>query len=819
MQTNTQPEFSKNQPTLNRHAEKINRVLFSLADAVNTTLNLNELYTTIHTALGNILDVTNFFIAIVDAQKRTLYFPYYVDTIDEDFSPINDFDTSSSLTGLVVLEKKPILLRHDQLKKREKKSGVWGPVPLAWMGVPLLIRDKVIGVIAVQSYIDPDIYSEEDLEILFAVSHQTAVAIDRKRSLEELHKSEERRDFALKATGSGIWDWNIETDEIYLDPNHYTMAGYEPEEYPSTTSEWKKRVHADDLPGVVDLLRQTTSGQQQQYKASYRYLKKNGDWMWILSQGKIVSWDNNNSPQRFIGTHTDITQQKQADQKLQKSEETYRNIFHNAQIGLFRMRQHDLKLTECNEAMAAMLGYADRKDCIAGFSAPDAFASHKNLREVLRQIRKDGEVKNNISQFYRKDGSLAWLRTSVKVYEKENYLEGVVEDITQFTEAEEEKKRLQEQLVRSKKMEALGLLAGSVAHDLNNILSGIVSYPELLLLKLEKDSELIQPIQAIRDSGNRAATVVNDLLTIARGAASIKEVRNLNSLIQQYVSSPECMQYKKKYPNIIIRLKLDADSCNIFCSPVHVSKSLMNLVINGIEAVNQQGTITISTTHQHSSKLHHPDKSVALVVHDDGPGIDQKDLPRIFEPFYTQKIMGKSGTGLGLTVVWNTMDDHNGEVSVTSDSSGTTFTLLFPTTSNLLSDKEETFEIDHLKGNQETILIIDDEPQLREIARQQLTLLGYTCITVESGEAAIDYLKENTVDVMLLDMLMEPGLNGRETYEEVSRFHPGQKAIIASGYSESKEVELALQKGVGEFVKKPYSLRQLGTAIKKILQA
>jgi PAS domain S-box-containing protein len=174
------------------HAEQINRVLFAIADAVNTTEDLDELYKTLRHILGSIIDVTNFFIAIVDRRQRTLYFPYHVDTVDDNYPSITDFDTSSSLTGLLVEERRPILLRTEALRKRAGRGGLRGAFPLVWMGCPLLIRDEAIGVVAVQSYTDADIYDEADLQILTAVSHQIAVAIDRKRYLDRLQKSEEQ---------------------------------------------------------------------------------------------------------------------------------------------------------------------------------------------------------------------------------------------------------------------------------------------------------------------------------------------------------------------------------------------------------------------------------------------------------------------------------------------------------------------------------------------------------------------------------------------------------------------------------------------------
>jgi len=536
--------------------------------------------------------------------------------------------------------------------------------------------------------------------------------------------------------------------------------------------------------------------------------------MWVLSQGKIVSWTDPGSPSRFTGTHTDITKQKEAEEKLKKSERIYRNIFLNAQIGLFRIQLDTLRLIECNDAIANMLGYNSRKECLENFSAPQSFASQSDLRRFLKTMRKHGHVRNDVSQFLRKDGSRVWLRTTARVIAKENYLEGVVEDITDYRKAETEKNILKEKLERSKKMEALGLLAGSVAHDLNNILAGIINYPELMLLQLESDSNFIRPLQAIQDSGRRAATVVDDLLTIARGAASIKEVQCLHSIIEDYSSSPEFLQHRAAHPGITIVFQLEAHKSTILCSPVHITKSLMNVVNNSIEAMESSGTLTISTT----NRVDESDDVIALKIHDTGSGVTPEDLKHIFEPFYTKKIMGKSGTGLGLTVVWNTMEDHGGEVLAESSSEGTTFTLVFPLSRLSVKSSPQSFDIQKLMGNGQKILIVDDELHLRDIAQKLLESLNYSCVAVGSGEEAITYLKDDHVDLVLLDMLMEPGINGRQTYEEIIRSHPGQKAVLASGYSNSREVERAIELGIGAFVKKPYSLQQLGRVIQEQLK-
>lgn len=249
----------------------------------------------------------------------------------------------------------------------------------------------------------------------------------------------------------------------------------------------------------------------------------------------------------------------------------------------------------------------------------------------------------------------------------------------------------------------------------------------------------------------------------------------------------------------------------------------MNLVINAAEAIGEQGTILISTHNQivdeTSNEISELEKGeyVVFSIKDNGHGISEKELEHIFEPFYTKKVMGRSGTGLGLAVVWNTMEDHNGKVFVESSDAGTRFQLYFPVTQEQRFVQTVAESPENLRGNNEKILVVDDEPQLREIATDILANYGYQVEAVNSGEMAIDFVKSTPVDLILLDMLMEPGINGRRTYEEIIKLYPGQKAIIVSGFSESADVKAAIKQGAGGFIKKPYTMEELGLAIKKIL--
>lgn len=398
-------------------------------------------------------------------------------------------------------------------------------------------------------------------------------------------------------------------------------------------------------------------------------------------------------------------------------------------------------------------------------------------------------------------------------------------DITGRIAAEKQQVAMNERLQKAEKMESIGLMAGGVAHDLNNILSGITGYPELLLLQLPEDSELRKPIEEIQKSGQRATAVVADLLTVARGVASTRKPTNLNSLIEEYLKSPEYRHLLSHYPQIECHAELGVGLPNISCSPVHVQKCIMNMTMNAMEAIDGRGNVILSTSTFIADKIwaeKHGLKQaeyVVLSISDTGGGITEEDQKNIFEPFYSRKVMGRSGTGLGLTVVWNTMKEHEGTVTVSSDEKGSTFTLYFPATRDAVV--QATLVEEKVKGTEkkETVLVVDDEFQLRDVASRMLKTLGYKVECVCSGEEAVAYLQKNKVDLVLLDMMMEPGINGRQTYEQIVKLYPGQKAIVVSGYAESDEVKITLGLGAGGFIKKPYSMSELNGVVNKVLNA
>jgi len=407
------------------------------------------------------------------------------------------------------------------------------------------------------------------------------------------------------------------------------------------------------------------------------------------------------------------------------------------------------------------------------------------------------------------------VRTEKTLQDYQNHLEELVQKRTA------DLKLAMVKLQQAEKMEAIGLLAGGVAHDLNNILAGLVGYPELLLFRIPEESPLRDIVLTINESGKKAAAVVEDLLTMARRGVITEEVINLNTVISEYFKSPEFEKLQSFHPHVDIESNLQDNLLNIIGSPVHLSKCVMNLVSNAVEAMPDGGKIMISTQTRYVDKpiiayerIEEGDY-VVFTVSDTGVGISSEDIKKIFEPFYTKKVMGRSGTGLGMSVVWTTLKDYKGCIDIQSAlGKGTTFILYFPVTRRDLIKKRSAVPVEEYKGHGESILIVDDVQEQLDVANMILTTLGYSVSTVSCGEEAVEHIKNNAVDLVVLDMVMSPGMDGLETYRRILELHPHQKAIISSGYSETEDITKCLELGAGQYIKKPYTLENFGIAVR-----
>lgn len=385
---------------------------------------------------------------------------------------------------------------------------------------------------------------------------------------------------------------------------------------------------------------------------------------------------------------------------------------------------------------------------------------------------------------------------------------------------------MDERLRQAEKMQAIGTLAGGVAHDLNNMMGVVLGYTELLLPRLDETSPWRDNLISIQNAGRRAAAVVQDLLTLTRRGVYRAKVLNPNAIVSDFLNSPEFKALTARHPAVKIRTKLEPDVLNLSGSAVHLGKVLFNLVCNACEAMPKGGIVTIGTANRYLDQpLEGVDRIpegeyVILTVSDNGEGISPEDLGRIFEPFYTKKAMGKSGTGLGLAVVWGTVKDHDGYIDIASKlGEGSTFQLFFPVSrEKTVPGKQAASSISEYIGNGESILVVDDVEDQRELAADMLRMLNYRVRCAAGGEEATAYLRENSVDLLILDMIMEPGMDGLDTYREILKINPKQKAIIVSGYSESDRVRAAQALGAGAYIRKPYRIEKLGATVKEELK-
>jgi len=639
---------------------------------------------------------------------------------------------------------------------------------------------------------------------------------ERKLAQESLLKSEERFRIVSEITSDFSYSFRVDSDKNlvleWMTEAVIRVTGLDGTAL-SSIDGWRKIIYPADKSIKNNHLKTLLSGQSS--TAEYRILSKTGEVRWLLDHGYPLIDDSSKSVRQIYGAVQDITQRKQAVAALRESEEKYRLLIDNADNAIFIAQDEIMKfpnpktleLFGCSEAYLLKTPFIE---FIHPEDSSTVISSHRS------RLKGGNPLSTYSFRVINKHGDEIWtqLNTTLITWEGRPATLNFLRDIT-------EQKGLEFRLQQAQKMEAIGTLAGGVAHDLNNILSGIVSYPELLLLDLPEDSSLREPIETIQESGQKAAAIVQDLLTLARRGVSISEVVNLNQIISQYLISPEHKKMLSYHPKVEINTRLETDLYDILGSSIHLSKTIMNLVSNSAEAMPDGGSVIISTDFRYIEKsvigfeTIEDGEYAILTVSDKGTGISSAEIGKIFEPFYTKKVMGRSGTGLGMAVVWGTVKDHKGFIDVQSSlGKGTTFTIYFPITRKEMEAHKDAIKIEDYMGNGESILVVDDVQSQREIATSMLNKIGYNAESVASGEEAIDYLKGKPIDLLLLDMIMDPGINGLETFERIRRINPEQKAVIASGFSDPAQVKEAKRIGARAYLKKPYLLEHIGLAVR-----
>jgi PAS domain S-box-containing protein len=512
--------------------------------------------------------------------------------------------------------------------------------------------------------------------------------------------------------------------------------------------------------------------------------------------------------------------------ELRIAEEQYRSIFEGAVEGIFQVSP-DETLLKANPSFVRILGYEP-------LPQPDAYPADifrksfvdPRQRQLFRGLMTNGtKVSGFHVQLYRKDGSVIWASLYARPVLNEDgnlqRIEGILHDITERKKAEQERVRLEQQLVQAQKMESIGRLAGGVAHDFNNMLTVILGYAELLRLTLPEDSPFLKNIVEIERAAGRSRDITRQLLAFSRKQVIAPKSTNLNKLI---ISIQQTL-VRLIGEDIELRFLPEEKLWNVKIDSAQFDQILVNLAANARDAMPDGGKLTIASKNVTLDEAYcgkntgyTPGQYVLMEVSDNGTGMDSATLEHLFEPFFTTKEVDK-GTGLGLATVYGIVKQNAGFINVYSEpGEGTTFRIYIPRDVSTEKDERKTPEAPLLTGSG-TILLVEDDKMVRELTRTMLAELGYTVLTADTPQAALTLSKEksNAIDLLITDVVM-PGMKGPELRERIADMHPGIKVLFMSGYAENIIIHHGvLEQGV-EFLQKPFTIQDLARKVHAVLE-
>jgi two-component system cell cycle sensor histidine kinase/response regulator CckA len=448
-----------------------------------------------------------------------------------------------------------------------------------------------------------------------------------------------------------------------------------------------------------------------------------------------------------------------------------------------------------------------------------------DVERVCEQVTQwetleDNEVTEMEYRLKRSDNEWRWLHSSHTVFSrtaegKPQLILGTAQDIT-------EKKRLEEQLHHAQKMESIGTLAGGIAHDFNNLLTAIIGNAQLGLANMADDDPVKDRLIEIEKAGKRAGELTRQLLVFSRRQKIERRLININNTIGDFLK----MLHRIIGEDVEVRFLTDASLPMVLIDPGQIEQVIMNLAVNARDAMSGGGqliieihTVTLDDSYCHEHAFTIPGQYVQIVFSDTGSGMDSETQQRIFEPFFTTKAVGK-GTGLGLATVYGIIKQHDGFIQVYSElGHGTTFKVYLPISQDAAEEIQPEV-IAKPTGGPETILVVEDEVGLRRLAKQILSELGYTVLTAEDGEQAMEIYKasKDQIDLMLVDVIM-PRMGGREVYENLQKMDSKTPVIFMTGYSTEMFQSNFIEAKGAALIQKPYSVIALGQKVREVLNA
>ena len=640
------------------------------------------------------------------------------------------------------------------------------------------------------------------------------------RELAEMELSEikERYDLATQAVGVGVWDWNVETNGFYLDPNVKAILGYSDEDIPNDLNVWFEFVHPDDRECVATTIQEHLDGKTLEFINQHRMIHKDGSEKWIMARGQAIR-NEEGKVVRMVGTDADITDYKAADIALHESEERYRAVIEQSRDCIFLVEVKSRRIIEANLSFARLLGY-DRQE-IPSLTLYDIIDHEKDdVDEKIRIIVKSRGHFLGERRYRRKDGKIVDVEVSVNLitYGGNEVMCVVTRDITERKKQEVERKKLEAQLRESQRLESLGVLAGGVAHDFNNILIGIMGSASLALDELPRGSKVRALLEQVEQSSRRAADLSKQLLAYSGNGRFVVKPVDLSELIREMRDLLSASISR----DVAVEYRLESGGRTIEADATELRQVLMNLVINASEALDQKGTVTISTGAEVCGRAYldssvigkdaEEGEYVYLEVSDRGCGMDKDTLSRMFDPYFSTK---QAGRGLGLAAVMGIVKGHGGALRVKSElGSGSSLRVLFPASDEEPPPKVQEHVYRGISRRRGLILVIDDEKTVRNLSRKMLESNGFRVITAVDGQDGIDVYTEHAdeIDVVLLDLTM-PRLNGEDTYKRLREIKGDVNVVFSSGYSVDTISKYLTRTENVRFIQKPYHTYELTNVI------
>ncbi|MFC1707311.1 PAS domain S-box protein, partial [Planctomycetota bacterium] len=637
---------------------------------------------------------------------------------------------------------------------------------------------------------------------------------ERERAEEARRQGEAKLTQTLDATTDGIWEWDFQTNELFFSDRYYTMLGYEPGEFPASFESWHGLIHPDDLGPALSVAEQYLRTKPDEYENEFRMRTKSGKYRWIHARGTVVERDGDGETARMIGHHEDVSERKEAEAALRESEERFRQLVERSGDALFLHDSHG-RWVHVNKQACETLGYTREEllklsvsDVEVGWKA-DALSG---LWEALRQ----GGPTTVPGTHRRKDGSTFPIEARVSPFrwKERNLVLVLCRDVTERKQAEEERRRLQEQAEQAQKLKSLGVLAGGIAHDFNNALAGIVCAMAAARLTLQPGEEASGFLADAEQAALHAKNLSQQLLTFARGGAPVRESTSIAGLLQETVSfglSGSQNTFKVATPEGLWPVNIDQGQ---------IGQVISNLVVNADQAMPDGGIVNVSAENVHvKGERTLPlavGRYVRVSVADQGVGISEKHLPRIFDPYFTTK---HAGSGLGLATSHSIVRKHDGHVEVTSRlGEGTTFHVYLPVADKEVEQEPVSEELTLPAAKR--ILLMDDEDVLRRTMCKLLRSFGHEVEAARAGSEAIRLYQEamecgRPFSLVILDLTIAGGMGGQETLRRLREIDPEVCSIVSSGYAEDPILANYEEYGFCGAIAKPFDGQRLQETVQK----